>query len=337
MVWFPCALRNQLSSSAVFTSRNNNILLPAFTNLLSMLSHELNLSQGRDMIRGREPAGEPTARQPCLLCGGTNAEIFLPDPNGPELVRCLRDGFVFRAYQPPDTQQLESFKNYIPNVRMYVEGRRPALAVYARVINKMIPGGKIVDVGCSVGTLFEFFPPGNWQRFGIDLSEFNAEEARSRHDVQTFCGTLRDAGFPDGSFDLITMLDTFPMVPDPRSELRESSRILKHGGIIGIEIEGWFYWKVTSHGPVCKMLSGISLKLHPKQLHYFSRKNLVALLQSEGFRIVNCIPGFSSASGFSLQERISGIHYKISSIIHKLSAGHLSIAARELILARKTI
>ena len=280
--------------------------------------------------------GDPMVRHPCLLCSGTNAQLYLSDPNGGQLVRCPRDGFVFRDPQPSNEEQQSSFKSYVPNIHMFVKGRRPALAAYAHAVQKWKPAGTLVDVGCSVGTFFEFFPHNHWQCLGIDPSDFNAREAHRLHGVRTYCGTLRDAALPHDSVDVLTLLDTFPLIPDPRLELRESRRVLKIGGILSIEIEGWLYWTICSHSPLCWLLNRSLVKLHPRQLHYFSNKNIVALLNSEGFRIVDRVLGPASTGDSPLQSNVIRIHAKLSQLLYTASARHISLAARELVIAERT-
>ena len=279
---------------------------------------------------------DPMVRHPCLLCSGTNAQLYLSDPNGGQLVRCPRDGFVFRDPQPSNEEQQSSFKAYVPNIHMFVTGRRPALAAYAHAIQEWKQAGTLVDVGCSVGTFFEFFPHNRWQRLGIDPSDFNAREAHRIHGVRTYCGTLRDAALPHDSVDVLTILDTFPLIPDPRVELRESRRVLKIGGILSVEIEGWLYWTICSRGPLCWLLNRSSVKLHPRQLYYFSYKNIVALLNSEGFRIVDRVLGPASTGNSTLRSHVTRIHAKMSHLLYTASARHISLAARELVIAERT-
>ena len=275
------------------------------------------------------------AQGPCLLFGGTDAKLYLSVPNGGQLFRCPRDGFVFRDPQPSREEQQGSYKSHIPNIYMFVDGRRHALAAYARAVQARKPAGSLVDVGCSLGTFFEFFPTNRWTMLGIDPSDFNAREAHRRHGVPTFCGTLIDAKLPQESVDVLTMLDTFPLVPDPRAELRESLRVLKIGGILAIEVEGWIYWTLTIRGPLCWLLYRTSVKLNPTQLHFYSYPHLVALLESEGFHVVGRLFGPASMSNSRLQCTVIRLHEKMSRLLFMASARKISFAARELVIAER--
>ena len=276
------------------------------------------------------------AQRPCLLCGGTDAKLYLSVPTGGQLFRCPRDGFVFRNPQLSREEQKGSYKSHMPNIYMFVDGRRLALAAYAHAIQARKLAGRLVDVGCSLGTFFEFFPSDRWIMLGIDPSEFNTREVHRRHGVPTFCGTLMDAALPKESVDVLTILDTFQLVPDPRAELRESLRVLKIGGILAIEIEGWLYWTLTIRGPLCWLLYRSSVKLNPTQLHFFSYPNLVTLLEREGFHVVGRLFGPASMSRSLLRGTAIRLHEKMSRLLFTISARQISFAARELVIAEKT-
>jgi len=147
------------------------------------------------------------------------------------------------------------------------------------VIELMIPPGRLLDIGCSLGYFVEGALQRKWQASGVEISPQASEEARSLGlDVKT--GVLEDVHYPDEAFDCVTMWDVLEHVPDPTLHMREVRRILKPGGILAIgtpnlghpafkaKRENWRHLKPSEH------------------IFYFEERTLARLFEKTGFRQV---------------------------------------------------
>ncbi len=92
------------------------------------------------------------------------------------------------------------------------------------------PTSRVLDVGCGAG---EFLSQVKLETGcavdGLDLSEAAAKRASEVLGVDVFCGTLADAPWPPGSFDLITAWWSLEHMPDPQKALENIRELLKPG------------------------------------------------------------------------------------------------------------
>jgi SAM-dependent methyltransferase len=114
--------------------------------------------------------------------------------------------------------------------------------------------------------------------WGIEPSSAIAGDARRRlGDDRVHLGTLADAPWPPGSFDLITLWDVVEHLPDPVAALGRARELLRPGGLLLIETQNvesrfahllgrrWQHFKQAEH------------------LWHFSPATLARLLRVAGF------------------------------------------------------
>jgi len=193
------------------------------------------------------------------------------------VVRCASCGLARRSPRPP-VDFLE--KAYAATEDpLYLTEHRSRLAnarAILRLVERSVKPGRLLDVGCGAGVLLEAAVP-RWQASGVEPSAWAAAEARRRGmDVKE--GTLESAGFPDASFDVITLMDVIEHVPSPVSLVREARRILRPGGALLILTPDFA-------APMARIMGRWWWGLRPAHLYYFSKMTLTSLLVREGFEI----------------------------------------------------
>jgi len=115
----------------------------------------------------------------------------------------------------------------------------------------------ILDVGCGGGrTMFKLSAmAGEGKVYGIDYSAASVAASRrtNRRAIEEGRVDVRQASvsslpFPDGTFDVVTAVETHYYWPDPVADTREILRTLKPGGRLVMIAEtyrdsrlGWFY------------------------------------------------------------------------------------------------
>ena len=136
--------------------------------------------------------------------------------------------------------------------------------------------GRVLDVGCATGFFLEVASDAGWEAHGVELSPFAAKVAQRKFGSRIFNGTLEQATFPDGYFDLVTLSDLIEHVPDPDGFLDEVRRILKPGGCVMV---------VTPNVQSVSALLMGKLWSHYKAEHllYFTPHTLRTLLERHGF------------------------------------------------------
>ena len=134
---------------------------------------------------------------------------------------------------------------------------------------------RLLDVGCGAGTFLEAAARGGWEVTGVEVSRTAAEHLSAKG-FDVFCGELEKANYPDDHFDVVILSEVLEHVPDPRSLLKASARVLRTGGLL---------WGTTPHGRgISARLLGIewSTVCPPEHLQLFSVRGIKALSQGLG-------------------------------------------------------
>ena len=110
----------------------------------------------------------------------------------------------------------------------FVEGMYDALVFEIQKSS----GGRILDVGCGNGNLFEMLPGGKYEMFGVDFSSNMIAEAKGKG-ISNASFLVADAEmlpFGDDEFDIVVCNASFHHYVHPDAVLGEMHRVLKEGG-----------------------------------------------------------------------------------------------------------
>jgi SAM-dependent methyltransferase len=108
------------------------------------------------------------------------------------------------------------------------------------------PQFAILDVGCGGGAAIERLAllASQGSVHGVDYSAASVATARSRNRaaiaegrIEIRLATVSALPFGDGTFDLVTAVETHYYWPEPASDLREILRVLKPGGSLAVIAE----------------------------------------------------------------------------------------------------
>lgn len=117
-----------------------------------------------------------------------------------------------------------------------------------RQILRRVPSGRLLDVGCGLGLFLETMR-GEFELYGIDLSEYAVGQARRRlPGAELTVGSLTE-GLPfDEKFDVVTAINIFEHLDDPgagldavRAELRPGGLLVAHLPTIGNRVQARLY------------------------------------------------------------------------------------------------
>lgn len=88
----------------------------------------------------------------------------------------------------------------------------------------LLPGGRILDLGCGVGHSYHLLAPR--ETVGVDIDP----EALAGQERETHVADMRDLPFPDDDFDGVIAVQSVEHVPDPELVIAEARRVMKPGG-----------------------------------------------------------------------------------------------------------
>lgn len=220
-------------------------------------------------------------RRPCPACLGSDAKYCGPK-NGFEIFVCSNCSTIYTANLPAG-DEIEDYDAY------YTDANLAVPAFLSERVREIIAGfepyretGRLLDVGFGSGTILDEAKNQNWDSYGTEVSRPAYEQAvRSGHRV--YHGSLRDAAFEDGFFDVITASEIIEHLPDPYEELLEIARILRPGGL---------FWATT---PSARSLSfrlmkqSWSIVSPPEHTQLYSKAGAELILRKAGFTSIRVV------------------------------------------------
>lgn len=138
--------------------------------------------------------------------------------------------------------------------------------------------GKLLDVGCGIGTFLHLADKNGWDAYGIDPSKSGCTYAKESYHLDVVCGDIFDASFSAGQFDVITLYHVLEHISELNPFLKELRRILKpNTGKLVIEVP-------NGESLHSRMQKADWPYIHPHDhLYYFSTNSLSKLLKKHGF------------------------------------------------------
>lgn len=232
----------------------------------------------------------------CAICDVDDTKRLLIK-NGYNLVKCNRCGLVYINPRPTEAELVRfySFDNYHKShhIRPNYEAQEKLFRKYRYrlgLIERFVRGGKILDVGCSVGSFLTVAKAAGWQTYGTEMNEDIAIYAQTNYGLDVSVGKLESLNFPTAYFDIVTLFDSLEHMLDPLGTLREVHRILRADGLVVITTPN-----INGLLPrVTYLLFGKSLgawehPTPPAHTYQFSVRTLLRLLEKANFDRIKTI------------------------------------------------
>lgn len=239
-------------------------------------------------------------RVKCNLCGSWEADLLYPatldesslandmehfrctsasyGQHG-DIVRCRRCGLVYANPRRKEELIVKSYGEVVDQT--YLEERQGRLLTFKknlRPLERLMPTSnelRLLDVGCYAGIFLEVAEEAGWEVWGVEPCHWAAEKAWQRGLRVEAC-TLREAEFPAGFFDVVTMWDVIEHFSDPLRELKEIHHLLKRGGFVSVHT-------IDIESLLAKLMGANWPWLMEMHLYYFSPETLSAMLKKAGF------------------------------------------------------
>lgn len=229
----------------------------------------------------------------CDLCK-SDSTTLLHTKDSFNIVKCNNCGLVYinprldskilNQLYNKDNKDFDD-QHFKTNINYYLNTKKDDEKTFEKrlkLIQKYKISGKLLDIGCSIGTFMDVARKKSWEVFGIDLSKASIDYCKKELKLNAKQGKLEDMKFPSGSFDVIIMSDLLEHVPSPVSTLEEASRILKKNGLLFIT--------TPNIGSITAKLMGTRwIHLKPREhIYYFTPKTIEKALSKIGFQLIEC-------------------------------------------------
>lgn len=211
----------------------------------------------------------------CELCGNDSYnQLFKKDRY--EILQCKKCKLVKTSgvseidysdyHRDSDYEKFnEHFRNIFQNI-------------YSLVSRYVSRPAKILEIGCSTGTLLSLFKENGWEVWGIEPSKsfWNAQEKG----IKVLGVSLLEAKLEEASFDLVVINHTLEHMSKPLDNLKKAYKLLKKGGKIYIGVPNFDSLDSRLWKSKWKML------LPEEHNFQYTPQTLKKVLEKVGFKIV---------------------------------------------------
>ncbi len=225
------------------------------------------------VLHGRDFTWHKEGEFPLVRCGSCSLVYQHPRPT-PETMRYYYED----CYSGDSEENMRKFLLESPVWRLISHYRMVTL----EKARKLKPGDAVLDVGASYGAFIEYVRRArDIKAYAIDLDPGSIASFVNKEEIDVRCGDLLEEGYPDETFEVVTLFETLEHVYEPVTTLEEIRRILKPGGLVLIEVPSWDSWIRPFVGT-----SWLPLLL-PTHLQHFSRKALQTCVEKAGFEVAH--------------------------------------------------
>lgn len=219
----------------------------------------------------------------CMLCDETRRRALF-EKDGYQIVRCRSCGLV---YVDADLASADLQRRYGPDYYGggvfddYMAERDERIASageYCRLLARLVPGGRLLDIGCATGFFLEAASQ-RWDVTGVELSDFAAEYAKREFGHKVLTGDIADVGLPDASFDIVTMWNTVEHMANPRQAISHVARVASPNALVVLTTG-------NVGGPLARRdLANWNLMTPPEHLYFFDPGTITRLLEDAGLTV----------------------------------------------------
>jgi ubiquinone/menaquinone biosynthesis C-methylase UbiE len=173
------------------------------------------------------------------------------------------------------------------------------------MFDKFLPGlnnKEILDVGCGLGMMMEYFSKQGNEVVGIDIAPRVVKENR-RRGLTVVEADARNLPFVDESFDLVYSLGVIEHFEETQQALQEQVRTCKPGGVVVAVVP----FLSTPYCWAGILYHRIFTKEHPLVVTYgkpFSKRQLLQKMEAAGCERVIVQPYYGSAFLSALTNRL---------------------------------
>lgn len=146
---------------------------------------------------------------------------------------------------------------------------------------------KILDIGCGEGLLGSFLLTNN-DVHGVEIYKEKVERCLSKGIKAKLIKDDVPLPYTESSFDVITCCEVLEHLLNPFSMVKETSRLLKKGGLLIITVPNMYDLRTRIRFPL-GLWTKITFGANLGHIRFYSKKTLAKLIEDEGFTVESCI------------------------------------------------
>jgi SAM-dependent methyltransferase len=194
-----------------------------------------------------------------------------------DIVVCPTCGHMQLERFPSEEQLAEAYKEAESEDYVGEEaGQRETARVALDRIERYVPKGRLVDLGCWVGFLLAEARERGWQPVGVEPSTFASRYAREQLGLDVVQRGLFEAELPEHSFQAAVLGDVIEHLVEPSRALARIADLLAPGGVV--------YMALPDAGSrVARTMGARWWSVIPTHVQYFTRNSMETLLRHSGW------------------------------------------------------
>jgi 2-polyprenyl-3-methyl-5-hydroxy-6-metoxy-1,4-benzoquinol methylase len=231
---------------------------------------------------------EPRYLQNCPV--GCRAPLEITTHVLPEgaLLRCSQCSQLIsqcsEAHYRRSMQEFDDPQGTLPQAgseRRYLQRSKKFLDRISTLLGLSAGQIRLLDVGCSSGAFLRAAVKLGYPAQGVEPAP-QAAAAALAAGLSVRQGMLHEAGYADGQFDAITLLEVIEHLQQPLDLLRECRRILRPSGILLIGTGNAASWSMAAMGAKWEYLD---IAKHGGHVSFFNPGSIATLAQRSGFTV----------------------------------------------------
>jgi 2-polyprenyl-3-methyl-5-hydroxy-6-metoxy-1,4-benzoquinol methylase len=184
----------------------------------------------------------------CPLCSSDKFTFIYRERGNLGIVRCNNCDLIYTNPRAKDAEQ-----NYFGDIDIYLEeaklvfnSKKPHhrdrnYEHEVREIKKYKSFGKLLDIGCNMGFFLRKAKEGGFNVTGVEPSLALSTIAKEKFGLSVVNSYFNKEKFESQSYDVITMIDVFEHVTNPKDLLTDAHHVLKDDGILCIKVPNGNY------------------------------------------------------------------------------------------------
>lgn len=235
----------------------------------------------------------------CFLCEKIDSNFHF-EKDDKIYFKCNNCNLIFLDEKGFQTNLINQYdnENYF---RSYIKGYKIYIRIFDKIIKeieKFKKRGNILDFGCGIGLLLILAKKRNWNEFGIEISRFASNFAKTKLNLNVLHTDNLDS-FPDDFFDVVVVNHVLEHLKSPLIILKSIRKKLCLNGILVISVP-------NIGGLIPRIQKENWPSLQPSQhLYQFTPQTIKLLLKKVGFKPIKIIT----------ENRIFKYRYKILNLI----------------------
>lgn len=223
----------------------------------------------------------------CNLCNKKDTVVCQKAEYPYNVVKCKNCGLVYVDPQP-DVRSDHYDEQYYKEWRDAQLTKR--IAMWEKRVKELTQyksGGKLLDVGCGIGTFLLVARDNGFEAYGTEISRYSSEYTKQLG-ITVWYGELGEISLPEAYFDVITFWHCLEHVPNPFRNLQKALRSLKSNGLLVVAVPNLhdYIMQVLYLLVRRRRLRLFSINDREVHLFHFSEKTMNAMLIKAGFKII---------------------------------------------------